>query len=100
MVQEEFAVDVFLRGYKDKDVACLVMPQAPRTLSEAEDSVRARECEYAYIHGNVKDTSVGKPRVRKVAFATDLSEELVDGEPSLSCHQAGRSPGEPPQRVK
>ena len=46
-MQEEFAAQAFLRGYKDKDIALRVMYHKPPTLKDAVNQVRTTECNYA-----------------------------------------------------
>jgi hypothetical protein len=70
-MQEEFAVDAFLAGYKNGEIAYHVMNASPKTLAEAQERVEAAEHNYVAAIGHKP-----KPKTtRRVHFEGDDSCE-------------------------
>ena len=80
-MQEDFATQSFLRGYKDKELALMIMTHKLPTLKNAVSQIRAMEWNYAYLHGMSKEI-VPKSKLRKVAWL-DASEGVESNEECL-----------------
>ena len=76
-LQEQFAVDAFLRGLNDQKIAYEVMGHYPATLVEAMVKVEAREHDYRATLG--KDTEA-KNKLRRVAWEDE--QKLGTASPS------------------
>lgn len=75
-MQDEYAADAFLCGYKNGEIAYHVMNSLPKTLAEAQERVKAAEYNYRAAMGK-------KPKsARRVSFETD-AEEDQDPVPSV-----------------
>ena len=77
-LQEEFATDVFLHGYKDKEITLRVMSQCPATLTDAVRQVRQLECDYTFLHGISKDVVSKSLHLGRVTWLDENKDQRAN----------------------